>query len=56
MNVRVEMEGQVLTVIEPIPEVVETMLYKVLSRSEIEPGIDCLSISPHPPSASIISW
>ncbi len=36
---------RVLTVIKPIPEVVETMLYKVFRRSEVEPRIDCNSIS-----------
>jgi hypothetical protein len=29
------------TVIEPVPEAVETILYKVLGCSEVEPGIDC---------------
>lgn len=28
-------------VVEPVPEVVETMGYEVLRRSEVEPGIDC---------------
>lgn len=30
-----------LTVIEPVPEAVEPILYKIFRRSKVEPGIDC---------------
>lgn len=29
------------TVIEPVPEAVEAILYKVFGCSEVEPGINC---------------
>jgi hypothetical protein len=32
--------GEKRTVIEPVPEAVEAMLYKVFGCSKIEPGID----------------
>ena len=31
-----------LTIIEPVPEAVESMLYKVFCCSKVEPGIDWL--------------
>ena len=36
-------EGSVgLTIIEPVPEAVEAILYKIFRRSKVEPRIDCL--------------
>ena len=34
-----------LTVIEPIPKAIEPILHQVLRCSEVEPRIDCFSIS-----------
>ena len=31
-----------LTIIEPVPEAVKSILHKILRRSKVEPGIDCL--------------
>lgn len=31
-----------LTVIKPVPEAVEAILYKVFGRSKIEPRVNCL--------------
>src|SRR5690242_6319799 len=35
-------EAERRTVIEPVPEAVEAILYKVFCCSEIEPWIDCI--------------
>ena len=38
-----DVQGSVgLTIIEPVPEAVEPILYKIFRRSKIEPRIDCL--------------
>jgi hypothetical protein len=34
-----------LTVIEPIPEAVEPILYKVFGGSKVEPWVDCSVVS-----------
>jgi len=36
-----------LTVIEPIPEIVESVLNEIFGRSEVEPGIDWRTVSFH---------
>ena len=42
------------TVIEPVPELVEAMLYQVFGCAEIEPRINCIDqlahVTPHSPS------
>jgi hypothetical protein len=35
--------GAVRTVIEPVPEAIEAILYQVFRRSEVEPRIDCIA-------------
>ena len=38
-----DFQGSVgLTIIEPVPEAVEPILYKIFRRSKVEPRIDCL--------------
>lgn len=36
--------SEVLTVIKPVPELVEAIRNKILSRSEVEPWVDCICV------------
>lgn len=35
--------AEMRTVVEPVPEAVEAILYQVFRRSEVEPRIDCIA-------------